>query len=130
MISLCSMATNLKKILTTHGLNEKDLGQICSKEHRDELTKTIKDWKAVGAALGFTQEDLDVIDSEYDNEDQKKNTLFIHWSMRDKKEATYFRLAKFFFAGGLLYLLDELCRIINLNKVTLIAPTGQSVNRS
>ena len=119
------MATSLKEILITHGLNEKDLGEICSNEHRDELTKTITDWKAVGAALGFTQEELDIIDSGFPSEEQKKTALLFQWSMRDKKEATYFRLAEYLFAGRLLYLLDELCRIINFYKATLIVPTGQ-----
>ena len=115
------MATSLKEVLAAHGLNEKDLGKICSSEHRDELIGTITNWKEVGAALGFTQEDLDMIASGFPSEEQKKAALLFQWSMRDKKEATYFRLAKFLFAGGLLYLLDELCRIINFSKATPIA---------
>ena len=50
--------------------------------------KRIKDWKAVGAILGFTQEELDMIDGGYKNDDQKKTTLLIQWSMRHGKEAT------------------------------------------
>ena len=60
------MATksSLKHILATYRLDERDLKQVCSKEHRDEFATRIVDWKAVGAALGFTQEDLDMIDGE------------------------------------------------------------------
>ena len=115
------MATNLKEILATHGLTETDLGQICSREHRDELAGTITNWKEVGIALEFTQEDLNVIDGGIQSEEQKKTALLFQWSMRDKKEATYLRLAEFLFDRRLLSLLDELCRIINFNKPTPMA---------
>ena len=104
---------NLKNILANYRLNERDLKQTCSKEHRDELTRRINDWKAVGAALGFTQEELDMIDSGYENDDQRKTTLFIQWCMRVGKEATYLNLAKLLFAGGQLELLQQLCTIIS-----------------
>ena len=109
------MATrsNLEEILAIHRLDEGDLNQVCSKESRDEFTKRIKNWKAVGAALGFTQEDLDLIDSEYEHDDQKKTTLFLQWRMRDGKEATYLKLAKLLFAGEMLDLLQVLCGIID-----------------
>ena len=114
------MATGFEEILSIHRLNEGDLNQICSKEHINEVTKRIKDWKAMGAALGFTQEELDTIDSGYESDDQKKTTLFIQWSMRIGKEATYLNLAKLLFAGGLLDLLQELCVV-----VPRTTPTGQ-----
>ena len=109
------MATksNLEDILAIYRLDERDLKRPCSKEHRDELTKRIKDWKAVGAALGFTQDELDMIDSGYENDDQKKTTLLIQWSMRFGKEATYLKLAKELFAGKQLDLLQQLCTVIN-----------------
>ena len=111
---------NLKDILDIHHLDERGLKQACPKEHRDELTKRIKDWKAVGAALGFTQEELDMIDDGYENDDQKKTTLLIQWSMRLGKEATYLNLAKQLFAAGQMDLLQQLCMVIS--KAT--PPTG------
>ena len=114
-------STSFEEILSIHRLSEGDLNQVYSKEHRDELTKKINDWKAVGAALGFTQEDLDMIDLGYENDGQKKTTLFIQWSMRDKKEATYLNLAKLLFAGGLLDLLQELCILLSRATPTISA---------
>ena len=113
------MATksSLKHILATYRLGERDIKQVCSKEHRDEFATRIVDWKAVGAALGFTQEELDMIDGEYENDDQKKTTLLFQWSIRFGKEATYLKLAKHLFAGDLLALLQQLCTIIS--KATL-----------
>jgi hypothetical protein len=70
-------------------------------------------WKAVGGALGFTEEDLAMIDGEYESDDQKKTTLLFQWSMRLGKEATYLNLAKHVFAGGLMDLLQQLCTIIS-----------------
>ena len=104
---------NLKDILANYCLNEKDLKQVCSKEHRNELTKRINDWKAVGVALGFTQEQLDIIDNSFEGEEQKKTVLFVQWNMRDVKEATYLNLAKLLFAGGQLELLQEVCTIVS-----------------
>ena len=51
-IRVCSsnMATGFEEILAIHHLSEGDLNRVCSKEHRDEFTKRIIDWKAVGAA--------------------------------------------------------------------------------
>ena len=114
--AIMAMATksNLKDILAIYRLDERDLKQACSKEHKDEFTKKIKDWKVMGAALGFTQEELDMIsDGGYENDDQKKTTLLIQWSMRHGKEATYLKLAKQLFAGKQLDLLQLLCTIIS-----------------
>ena len=119
------MATrsNLEEILAIHGLEERDLDQKCSIEHREEFAKRIKNWKVVGAALGFTQEELDMIDSGFPSEEQKKTALLFQWSMRDKKEATYLNLAKLLFAGEQLDLLQVLCSIIA--KATSTTPAGQ-----
>ena len=119
------MSTSLGEILAIHHLSEGDLSQVCSKEHRDELTKRINDWKAVGAALGFTQEELDMIDSGYENDDQRKTTFFIQWCMRVGKEATYLNLAKLLFAGGMLDLLQELCILLTAPGATPKTPAGQ-----
>ena len=109
------MATksNLKDIFAIYRLDERDLKQACSKEHKDEFIKRIKDWKAVGAVLGFTQEELDMIEGGYENDDQKKTTLLIQWSMRFGKEATYLKLAKQLFTGKQLDLLQQLCTVIS-----------------
>ena len=117
------MATDFEEILSIHRLSEGDLYQICSKEHRDEVTRRIKDWKAVGVALGFTQEELDMIDGGFQSEEQKKTALLFQWSMRDKKEATYLNLAKLLFAGGLLDLLQELCVLLSEATPTILAGT-------
>ena len=117
------MATSFEEILAIHCLSEEPLTEICSKEHRDELTKRMKDWKAVGAALGFTQEELDMIDGGLTNEEQKKTTLLLQWSMREKKNATYLNLAKSLFAGGLVDLLQELCSLVP--RATPTIPAGQ-----
>ena len=113
---------DIHEILALHRLSEGDLDKLCSKEHRDELTKRMKDWKAVGAALGFTNEELDMIDNGYENDGQKKTTLLIQWSMRGGKEATYLNLAKLLFAGELLDLLQELC--VLLSGATPTIPAG------
>ena len=68
------MATSFEEILTIHCLSEEYLTRICSKEHKDKFSKRMKNWKAVGAALGFTREVLDSIDSGFTNEEQKKAT--------------------------------------------------------
>ena len=119
------MSTSFEEILVIHRLSEGDLSQVCSKEHRDELAKRINDWKAVGAALGFTQEQLDIIDSGYDTVDQKKTALFVQWSMRDGKEATYLNLTKLIFARGMLDLLQELCVLLAMPRATPTPPAGQ-----
>ena len=103
------MATNFEEIIAIHCLREEHLTRICSKEHRDELTKRMKDWKAVGAALGFTREELDMIDGGLTNEEQKKATLLFQWNMREKRNATYSNLAKSLFAGGLVDLVVVWC---------------------
>ena len=115
--------SSLEEIFVIHRLDERDLNQLCSKEHREEFTKRIKNWKAVGDALGFTQEELDMIDSGFPSEEQKKTALLIQWSMRDKKEATYLNLAKLLFTGEQLDLLQVLCSIIA--KATSTTPAGQ-----
>ena len=109
------MATksSLKHIFATYRLDERDLKQACSKERRDEFATRIVDCKAVGAALGFTQEELDMIDGEYENDDQKKTALLFQWRIRFGKEATYLKLAKHLFAVDLLDLLQQLCTIIS-----------------
>ena len=120
------MATSFEEILAIDCLSEDYLTRICSKEHRDELTKRMKNWKAVGAALGFTQEELDMIDGGLTNEEQKKTTLLLQWSMREKKNATYLNLAKSLFAGGQGDLLQELCSLVP--KATPTPPAGQYNN--
>ena len=107
------MSISFEEILVIHRLSKGDLSQVCSKEHRDELTKRINDWKAVGVALGFTQEQLDIIDNSFEGEEQKKTVLFVQWNMRDVKEATYLNLAKLLFAGEQLELLQEVCTIVS-----------------
>ena len=109
----------LEEILAIHCLSEGDLNQIYSKEHRDELINKIKDWKVVGAALGFSQKELDLIDSGYENDNQKKTGLFVQWSMRDGEEATYLKLANVLFAGKQLDLLQELCVLLTKAKPSI-----------
>ena len=120
---MAAKKSSLKGILAIHRLDERNLNRACSNEHRNELTKRIKDWKAVGAAMGFTQKELDMIDSGYEKDGQKKTTLFIQWSMRDGKEATYLNLAKLLIAGKQLDLLEQLCTIIKL--ATPTSSTGK-----
>ena len=60
------MATNFEEVLATHCLSEEYLTRICSRS-RDER---MKDWKAVGGALGFTREELDMTDGGLTNEEQ------------------------------------------------------------
>ena len=105
------MSNNLDDFLTAHRLDRRDLRRICSKEHRDEFAKRIRDWKAVGAVLGFTQEQLDAIDAEHNSEEQKKTILFDQWSEDNGEKATYLKLAELLFAGQ-LNLLQELCLIL------------------
>ena len=119
------MSTSFEEILAIHRLSEGDLSQVCSKEHRDELTKRINDWKAVGAALGFTQDYIESIDSNFQSDEQKMTILFFQWSMRDGKEATYLNLAKLLFAGGMLDLLQELCVLLTAPGGTPTTPAGQ-----
>ena len=122
------MTTDFEEFLAIHCLSEEYLTRTCSKEHRDELTKRMKDWKAAGAALGFTQEELDMIDSGPFtlNEEQKKATLLFQWNMREKKNATYLNLAKSLFAGGLVDLLQELCSLVP--RATPTPPAGQYIH--
>ena len=114
------MSTSLSEILVTHGLDESVLKRILSKEDRQELCSRIKEWKAVRVALGFTQEELDIIDDQYENDERKKNNLFWKWIVKHRREATYLKLAQVLFDGGLRDLLGELCAI--LTKATPINP--------
>ena len=84
----------MEETLAIHRLDEGDLDQICSKEHREEFTKRIKDWKVVGIVLGFTQEHLGSIDNCFQSEEKKKTVLLFQWIVRDGEEATYLKLAK------------------------------------
>ena len=119
-------SSSFEEILAIHCLCEENLTRICLKEHKDEFAKRIKDWKVVGAALGFTREELDMIDSNpFTNEEQKKAALLFQWSMREKKNSTYLSLAKSLFAGGLLDLLQEL--YILVPRATPTTPAGQYV---
>ena len=118
-----SMTTSLEEVLAIHRFREGDLSLVCSREHRDEFTKRIKDWKAVGAALGFTREYLASIDNNFQSDEQKRTILLFQWSTRDGTEATYLNLAKLLFAGGQLDLLQELCKLVP--RATPSIPAGQ-----
>ena len=120
------MATSFEEILATHCLSERYLDRICSEEHRDELAKRMKDWKAVGAVLEFTRIKLDMMDSAgFINEEQKRTTLLRQWSVREKENATYLNLAKSLFAGGLVDLFQELCGLVP--GATPTTPAGQYI---
>ena len=106
------MSTSLSEILVTHGLDESVLKRILSKEDRQELCERIKEWKTVGVALGFTQEELDIIDDQYENDERKKNNLFWKWIVKHRREATYLKLAQVLFDGELTDLLEDLCAIL------------------
>ena len=106
------MSTTLSEILAVHGLDENDLKRTLSKEHRQELTERIENWKALGAVLGFDQDELDFIDQEYENVQQKKTNLFVQWIVRHRGEATCLKLADQLFNGERMDLLKELCGIL------------------
>ena len=97
--------------LTAHCLDRRHLQRVCSKVHRDEFSKRIRDWKAVGTALGLSQEQLDAIDAAHESEEQKKTVLFDQWSERDGEKATYLKLAELLLAEQ-LNLHQELCLIL------------------
>ena len=111
------MSTTLSDILAVHGLDENDLRRTLSKEHRQELTERIENWKAVGAVLGFDQDELDVIDQEYENVQQKKTNLLVQWIVRHRGEATL-KLAEQLFTGERMDLLKDLCSILASEKST------------
>ena len=106
------MSTSLSEILATHGLHENALKREVAKEDKLELAKRINDWKAVGVALSFTQEDLDLFDDTFETDELKKNNIIIQWTMKYRKEATYFKLAQVLFDGGIKDLLKDLCAIL------------------
>ena len=106
------MSTSLSEILATHGLHENALKRTVAKEDKLELAKRINDWKAVGVALGFTQEELDLYDDAFDTDELKKNNIIIQWTIKYRKEATYFKLAQVLFDGGIKDLLKDLCAIL------------------
>ena len=110
------MSDTLSQTLAVHGLSESNLTRTVSKAHRQEFIKKIVDWKVVGAALGFAEEELDIIDDGYENDEQKKTNLFIQWSVRHREEATYLKLAQLLFNGGLRDLLESLCAILKSDK--------------
>ena len=112
--SFAKMSTALSEILAIHALDENDLRRTLSKEHREELTKRIENWKAVGAALGFDQDHLDLIDQANNLKDvqHKKTNLFVQWIVRHRDEATYLKLAKQLFTGERMDLLKDLCGIL------------------
>ena len=113
--------SKLDDFLTAHRLDRRDLQRVCSKVHRDEFSKRIRDWKAVGTALGLSQEQLDAIDAAHKSEEQKKIILFDQWSERDGEKATYLKLAELLLAGQ-LNPLQELCSI--LADATLHTPSS------
>ena len=106
------MSTTLSEILAVHGLDKNDLRRTLSKEHRQELTERIENWKAVGAVLGFDQDELDVIDQQYNKTKQKMTNLFVRWIVRHRGEATYLKLAEQLFTGERIDLLKDLCGIL------------------
>ena len=106
-----STANTLKEILVTHSLDEESLKRKLSDEHRQELAKSVNDWKVVGSVIGFTQEQIKTIDDECASEEQKKTALFSQWTERYGEEATYFKLAELLFDGEQRDLLKELCSI-------------------
>ena len=106
------MSTTLSDILAVQGLDENALRRTLSKEHRQELTERIENWKAVGAVLGFDQDELDFIDQEYENVQLKKTNLFVQWIVRHRSEATYLKLAEQLFTGERMDLLKDLCGIL------------------
>ena len=109
---MATSSTALSEVLAVHGLDENDLMRTLSKEHRQELTERIENWKAVGAVLGFDQDELDVIDQEYENVQQKKTNLFVQWIVRHRGEATILKLAEQLFTGEKMDLLKDLCGIL------------------
>lgn len=117
------MSDTLREILAVHGLSESDLTRTVSKAHRQELTEKIVDWKTVGVALGFAKTELDIVDEQFENVEQKKTNIFIQWIVRHCDEATYLKLAQLLFDGGLKNLLENLCDIF-LKKDTPTIPTG------
>ena len=115
------MSTDLGEILATRGLDRNSLMEILSKEDRQELCERIQNWKAVGVALGFTQEELNKIDNSFENDEGKKRNLFWKWIVRHRREATYLKLAQVLFDGGLRHPLGELCDVL-LTKATPTNP--------
>ena len=109
---MATSSTALSEILAVHGLSENGLRRTLSKEHRQELTERIENWKAVGAVLGFDQDELDVIDQEYENVQQKTTNLFVQWIVRHRGEATCLKLAEQLFTGEKMDLLKDLCGIL------------------
>ena len=106
------MSTSLSEILATHGLDERVLRRTVANEDKLKLAKRIKDWKEVGVALGFTQKEVDIIDDQYENDEQKKKNLFVQWSVKHREGATYLKVAQVLFDGGLRDLLEDLCAIL------------------
>lgn len=108
-----STASTLKEVLAVHGLSEQSLKRKLSRDYRKQFTNRVGEWKALGSVIGFTQEQITTIDDEYENEEQKKTTLFIQWTDRHGEEATYLKLAELLFAGELRDLLNDLCSIMS-----------------
>ena len=120
------MSTTLTEILAGHGLDENSLRRTLTKKHRQELTERIDNWEDLVAVLGFDQDELEIIDQEYENVQQKKTNLFVQWIVRHRDDATYLNLAEQLFTGGRMDLLKDLCGILASDLSTLNPSPGIS----
>lgn len=102
---------SLEDILSRHGYERKDLDGRYPPEMRLEIAELLDDWKMIGYYFGFSQQKLNDIKLDNDNEEQRRLALLDAWEQREGEGATYLKLAEALHHRGRADQVEKLCKL-------------------
>ena len=108
----------LEEILSRHGLEKKDLERRYLARARPKIADLLDDWKMVGLSLGFSWQKLSDIEVENHKEERRRVALLDTWEQRERRAATYRKLAEALYSLKRLDLVERLCEIMKSDRGT------------
>ena len=114
-----SFELDLEEILSQNDIAREDLDKECSQGIRYEIAIQIIDWKMIGHYFGIPKEKLVAIEEENRTEEQRRVELLYTWSMREGRQATYYKLINALYHQDRRDLVETVCKLIRQNSIII-----------
>ena len=110
-----SLKLDLEEVLSQNDITREDLDKECSPGIRYEIAIRIIDWKMIGYYFGIPKEKLVAIEKENRTEEQCRVDLLYTWSMREGRQATYYKLINALYHRDRRDLVETVCKLIRIS---------------
>ena len=91
------------------------LDEVISDDHFHEIARFLTTWRAVAPCLKLAEIDLDAIERECKDEQEKKVKALLKWKGKFAFKATYRKLVEVLLSLAMADVAEKICRLLKGN---------------